>query len=103
MACTPTPRLRVGFQASAWPVAGSMAPMPGRDTAPGPADLWPYGLFSHCSCPPTYTAAPVTATPNSELPPVRLTQRGWCAPVPAASKRAAESHRLFGLESSPVV
>ena len=45
----------VGFQASARPVTGSMAPMPGRDTLaavePSVAD-WP----------PTYTAGPVMAT-----------------------------------------
>src|SRR5436305_598948 len=52
-ACTPTPRDRVGFHASALPVTGSIAPIPGRHAAPGPADLFPSGLSSQISCPPT--------------------------------------------------
>ena len=52
-ACTPTPRLRVGFHGVASPVLGSSAAMPLRFTAPRPADSLPYGLLCHRWCPPT--------------------------------------------------
>ena len=45
-AMAPLLRELVGFQASALPVAGLMAPMPGRSTAPGPAESLPWGLSS---------------------------------------------------------
>src|SRR5690348_16223878 len=52
-AFTPTPRLRVGFHDSARPVLGSTAAIPGRLTAPGPADSWPSGLSIQRWWPPT--------------------------------------------------
>jgi hypothetical protein len=45
-AVTPLLREWVGFQARAMPVTGSMAPTPGRSTAPGPAESLPCGLSS---------------------------------------------------------
>ncbi len=66
----PTPRSLVGFQASALPVTGSIAPMPGRLTAPGPALSRPCGLSSQRWWPWTYTASSVTATECSVSPPV---------------------------------
>ena len=70
------PRVFVGFHERAVPATGSIAPMPGRETAPGPAELWPSGLSSQRWCPPTYTATPVTATLYRLSPPVQLIQVG---------------------------
>src|SRR5690349_19374081 len=70
MTLAPTPRTRIGFQVVARPVVGSIAPIPCRDTAPGPAELRPLVLSSHRRWPATYTVEPVTATLCSVSPPV---------------------------------
>ena len=58
----PCSRDLVGFHGRAMPVTGLIAPMPGRETAPAPAESLPCGLSSQRWWPPTYTAGPVIAT-----------------------------------------
>ena len=60
----PVPRSFVGFQGSAFPVRGPMAPIPGLSTAPGF-----FKFARHRWCPCTYTALSVTATECSVSPP----------------------------------
>ena len=50
---TPAPRSLVGFQENGIPLDGSRAAIPGRSTAPGPAESVPYQLFIQRWCPPT--------------------------------------------------
>jgi len=52
----------------------------GRDTAPGPADLFPVRIVQPQLVPADVDRDPVQATANSELPPVWLTQVGRCGP-----------------------
>src|SRR5689334_11186981 len=81
----PRPRLRVGFQLVARPVAASMSPMPGRDTHVVTQVPAPSGLSAQRWCPPMYTLPVLSAmTLYRESRPVLLTQiAGWFELEPA--------------------
>src|SRR3954468_17126947 len=92
-----------GFQAIALPVDGSMAPIPSRALAPGPAESCPAGLSSHRKCPETKTARLVTLTEWNVSPPEWLTQRGCWFGASVGRHRLALSQSFTAGDGPPVV